>query len=144
MKNRQRICSQTDSPENSRRTEMTQMVGCETFQNHFKAASVGSLVLLNMDTIQEEARASIHRVVKGSGFGHHQQPSTSTHTSVGRTLLDVGDPAFGLLVPGFFFLILIPGTGAELRASRKPVDSIAAARQSHSWKYSICFCLNVC
>lgn len=44
---------------------------------------------------------------------------------MGRTLLDVGDAAFGLLEPGFFFLILIPGTGAEFRASRKPVDSIA-------------------
>lgn len=36
------------------------------------------------------------------------------------TLLDVGETALG-----FFFLILIPGTGAELSASRKPKLSIA-------------------
>lgn len=48
------------------------------------------------------------------------------------TLVEVGEAAFALLLPGFFFLILIPGTGAELRASRKPVDSMAAMRQSHS------------
>lgn len=42
------------------------------------------------------------------------------------TLVEVGEAALGLLAPGFFFLILIPGTGAELRASRKPVDSMAA------------------
>lgn len=38
------------------------------------------------------------------------------------TLLEVGEAALG-----FFFLILIPGTGAELRASRKPKLSIANA-----------------
>lgn len=54
------------------------------------------------------------------------------HTSLSRTLVDVGEAAFALVAPAFFFLILIPGTGAELRASRKPVDSMAAARQSHS------------
>lgn len=46
-----------------------------------------------------------------------------------RTLLVVGETALALGVaaaPGFFFLILMPGTGAELRASRKPVHSMAA------------------
>lgn len=37
-----------------------------------------------------------------------------------HTLLVVGETAFG-----FFFLILMPGTGAELRASKNPVASIA-------------------
>lgn len=37
-----------------------------------------------------------------------------------KTLLEVGETALG-----FFFLILIPGTGAELSASRKPRLSIA-------------------
>lgn len=32
---------------------MTQLLRCETFQNHFKAASVGRLELLNIQTIQE-------------------------------------------------------------------------------------------
>lgn len=47
------------------------------------------------------------------------------------TLLDVGETTLVLgvvLVPAFFFLILIPGTGAEFRASRNPVHSIAAVR----------------
>lgn len=47
-----------------------------------------------------------------------------------HTLLVVGETALALgtaAAPGFFFLILIPGTGAELRASRKPVHSMAAA-----------------
>lgn len=33
------------------------------------------------------------------------------------------------LPPGFFFLILMPGTGAEFKASRNPVHSIAAVRR---------------
>lgn len=48
-----------------------------------------------------------------------------------HTLLVVGETALALVAeaaPGFFFLILMPGTGAELRASRKPVHSMAAAR----------------
>lgn len=52
-----------------------------------------------------------------------------------RTLFVVGDTALALGVaaaPGFFFLILMPGTGAELRASRKPVHSMAAAREGDS------------
>lgn len=53
MKNTQQICPQTDSPENSNRTEMTQLVRCETCLNHFKAASVGSLELLYSHTTQE-------------------------------------------------------------------------------------------
>lgn len=49
------------------------------------------------------------------------------------TLLDVGETALALgEVPAlaFFFLILIPGTGAEFRASRNPVHSIAAVRRT--------------
>ena len=43
------------------------------------------------------------------------------------TLFEVGETALVLAgLPGFFFLILIPGTGAEFRASKKPVHSIAA------------------
>lgn len=52
-----------------------------------------------------------------------------------HTLLVVGDTALALGVaaaPGFFFLILMPGTGAELRASRKPVHSMAAAGTRHT------------
>lgn len=44
------------------------------------------------------------------------------------TLLVVGETALALAVVlalAFFFLILIPGTGAEFRASRNPVHSIA-------------------
>lgn len=52
-----------------------------------------------------------------------------------HTLLVVGETALALVVeaaPGFFFLILMPGTGAELRASRKPVHSMAAARRQRT------------
>lgn len=45
------------------------------------------------------------------------------------TLLDVGETALvlvGAAVLDFFFLILMPGTGAEFRASRNPVASMAA------------------
>lgn len=52
-----------------------------------------------------------------------------------RTLLVVGETALALVAegaPGFFFLILMPGTGAELRASRKPVHSMAAARRQQT------------
>lgn len=41
-----------------------------------------------------------------------------------HTLLVVGETAFG-----FFFLILMPGTGAELRASKNPVASIAKRKR---------------
>lgn len=47
------------------------------------------------------------------------------------TLLDVGETTLVFVVaaaPGFFFLILIPGTGAEFRASKNPVHSIAGVR----------------
>lgn len=50
-------------------------------------------------------------------------------------MLDVGETALvlaGLTAPAFFFLILMPGTGAEFRASRKPVHSIAAERTQES------------
>lgn len=53
MKNTQGICSQTDSPENNKGTEMAQLVKWEMLQNHFKAASVGGLELINIQTIQE-------------------------------------------------------------------------------------------
>lgn len=48
--------------------------------------------------------------------------------SVFSTLLVVGETALliGEVALSFFFLILIPGTGAEFRASRNPVASIAA------------------
>lgn len=49
-----------------------------------------------------------------------------------HTLLVVGETALELAVelpPGFFFLILMPGTGAEFKASRNPVHSIAAGRR---------------
>lgn len=58
------------------------------------------------------------------------------------TLLEVGETALvpaGLLVPGFFFLILIPGTGAEFRASRKPVHSIAAMTTQGSSEHHSCY-----
>lgn len=57
-------------------------------------------------------------------------------------MLVVGETAFVLvavLVPGFFFLILIPGTGAEFRASRNPVHSIAAARPKESSEHRMCY-----
>lgn len=49
-----------------------------------------------------------------------------------NTLLDVGDTALVfavVLLLGFFFLILMPGTGAEFRASRNPVHSMAAEEE---------------
>lgn len=52
-----------------------------------------------------------------------------------RTLLEVGETALALdgeLPLDFFFLILMPGTGAEFRASRNPVHSIAAVRTQES------------
>lgn len=52
-----------------------------------------------------------------------------------HTLFVVGETALALGVeaaPDFFFLILMPGTGAELRASRKPVHSMAAARRQQT------------
>lgn len=58
------------------------------------------------------------------------------------TLLVVGETALacvGELLAFFFFLILIPGTGAEFKASKKPVHSIAAdgrreAKREHAFK----------
>lgn len=47
-------------------------------------------------------------------------------------MFEVGEAAFvcaGLVAAAdFFFLILIPGTGAEFRASRNPVPSIAVVQ----------------
>lgn len=56
------------------------------------------------------------------------------------TLLDVGELALVVVLgvvpaPDFFFLILIPGTGAEFRASRNPVHSIAAVRTQESGEH---------
>lgn len=48
------------------------------------------------------------------------------------TLLEVGETALvlaGVPLLDFFFLILIPGTGAEFRASRNPVHSMAAEEE---------------
>lgn len=45
-------------------------------------------------------------------------------------MFEVGETALGSLPSfPFFFLILMPGTGAEFRASRKPVPSRAAERE---------------
>lgn len=43
----------------------------------------------------------------------------------------------GVPPPDFFFLILMPGTGAEFRASRNPVHSIAVERTRESGEHHV-------
>lgn len=135
MKNTWRICPQTDSPENSK-TETGEMWNISRpFQS-----------CIRREPGATQHPSMLHHEGLDTARTLRSPPTTGrpTDTSVGCTLLDVGDPAFGLLAPGFFFLILIPGTGAEFRASRKPVDSIAAARQADSWRHGVGFRSNVC
>lgn len=71
----------------------------------------------------------------GPAVGPFLQPHDADCS--GRTLAAVGDSTF------FFFFILMPGTGAELSASRKPRPSMAAKGKSVKWNHQTSFTILV-